>query len=156
MDKKVYVSSNFMITFICPECGASKSKDVSRFIKHETQVKLKYKCTCQHSFSLILERRRAIRKKVRLIGNIHYNSEKYPMTIEDLSKHGVKIKLLKNISLKEEEKIEIDFILDDPKNSKVSRQVRIKTIIPPVEIGCEFISHDHQDNLGKYFLFYYQ
>jgi len=31
--------------------------------------------------------------------------------------------------------------------------VRIKKLLGPAEIGCEFLSFDHSGNLGKYFLF---
>jgi len=144
-----------MANFICPECGKSKQKDVSKFIGHETQVKLKYKCDCQHSFFVILERRRSKRKKVQLNGHIIQGSKKYAITIEDLSKQGVRIKMVGDFHFKEEERIEIEFILDDPISSKISKEVRIKKIISPEDIGCEFISFDHDGNLGKYFLFYY-
>jgi len=155
MTIKVFVTSDLMATFTCPECGKYEQKDISKFIGHETQVKLKYKCACQHSFSVILERRHSKRKRIQLKGYIIRGSKKHAITIEDLSKHGIRIKLLENIPLKEEERIEIEFILDDPNRSKISRNVRIKKIISPADIGCEFISFDHDGNLGKYFLFYY-
>ncbi len=155
MPKKLFVTSNLMAAFICPKCGKSKQKDVSKFIEHETQVKLKYKCNCQHSFSVILERRRSIRKKLQLKGHIIRNSKKHVIKIEDLSRHGVKINILKNISLKKGEEIEIEFILDDPNRSKVSRRVHVRKINSPTDIGCEFISCDHYGSLGKYFLFYF-
>ncbi|MCP3874269.1 MAG: PilZ domain-containing protein [Desulfobacteraceae bacterium] len=155
MTLKVFITSNLMATFTCPECGKSKREDVSKFIGHETQVKLKYKCDCQHSFSAILERRRSKRKRVRLKGHIVLGLKKYAITIDDISKHGVRIKLLEKFPLKEEKRIKIKFILDDPNNSIISKEVRIKNIISPAIIGCEFVSYDHLGNLGKYFLFYY-
>jgi hypothetical protein len=155
MSIKVFITSDLMATFTCPECGKSKRKDISKFIGHETKVKLKYKCDCQHSFSVMLERRRSKRKILRLKGHIILGLKKHAIIIEDLSKHGIKIKLLKNIPLKEENKIEVEFILDDPNKSKILKEVRIKKIISPAVIGCEFISYEHFGNLGKYFLFYY-
>lgn len=71
---KVFVTSNLTARFFCPECGKSKQKDVSKFMGPEAQVKLKYKCDCRHSFSVILERRRSIRKKVNLKGYIIYST----------------------------------------------------------------------------------
>ncbi|MCP4720351.1 MAG: PilZ domain-containing protein [Desulfobacteraceae bacterium] len=155
MTIKVFISSNLMATFTCPECDKSKQKDVSRFIGHETQVKLKYKCDCQNSFSVILERRRSKRKKVQLKGHIIRGSLKHAITIKDLSKQGVRIKMLENLPFKEKDRIEIEFILDDPNRSIISKAVRITKIISPADIGCEFTSFDHDGNLGKYFLFYY-
>jgi len=153
--EKIFIASDLTANFTCPECGKSKEKDVSKFIKHKTQVKLKYRCSCQHSFSAILERRRSKRKKVQLSGSIIKDSTKHDIIIQDISKHGLRIKLKEHIRLKEEERIRIEFVLDDPNSSKISREVRMKKIIPPAGIKCDFISYDHHGNLGKYFLFYY-
>jgi hypothetical protein len=155
MTIKIFINSNLTANFICPECGKSELKDVSKFIGHKTTVKLKYKCKCKHSFSVILERRRSIRKEVNLKGEILYNSGKYAITIEDISKHGLKIKLSEILPFTKEGNINIRFILDDPNKSNIQTEVKIKKIISPVNIGCEFLSFQHHGNLGKYFLFYY-
>ena len=57
MTIKIFVTSNIIAIFPCSKCGKSYQKDVSKYIGHETQVKLKYKCKCQNSFSVLLERR---------------------------------------------------------------------------------------------------
>jgi hypothetical protein len=153
MIPRIFINSNLTATIPCAKCGQSYQKDVSKFIGHETQVRLKYKCKCQNSFSVLLERRRFIRKEVRLSGSIIVNQEKIPITIVDISKHGIRLKLLNNISLKLDDVIEIDFTLDDSNRSKISKNVRIKRFMPPITIGCEFLTEDHSGNLGKYFLF---
>ncbi len=155
MSIKVFVTSNQMATFPCPQCGESQLKDVSKFLGHASQVRLKYKCKCQNSFSVILERRRSIRKEVSLKGYLIEKQQKTPITIVDISKHGVKIKILKKHTLKKGEKIEIELILDDPNRSIVPKAVRINKIIPPMTIGCEFIDFNHYGNLGKYFLYHF-
>jgi len=156
--KKIFVTSNSMATFSCSECGKIEQKDVSKFIKHEAQVKLKYKCSsCKHSFSVILERRLSIRKGVHLLGHIIQNSIRNAIMVKDLSKHGLRIKISqKTIALEKNEIIQVEFILDDPKKSKVSKRIRVIKINSPTDISCEFYNKDHQGNLGKYFLFYFQ
>jgi len=152
---KVFVTSNQMATFSCPQCGESQLKDVSKFFAHESQVRLKYKCKCHNSFSIILERRRSTRKDVNLKGSLIEKQQKSPITIIDISKHGIKIKILKKHTLTMGEKLEIEFILDDPNRSIVSKAVRINKIIPPMTISCEFIDFNHYGNLGKYFLYHF-
>lgn len=155
MTIRTFINSNFMAVFTCPECGKSKQKDVSKLIKHKAQVKLKVKCDCRHSFSVILERRRSKRKNVRLKGRMTVGSRKLAITVVDISKHGLKLLMQGNIPLKERDIIEVEFSLDDPNGSIVLRQVRVKEVIPPNVIKCEFISYEHHGSLGKYFMFYY-
>ena len=144
-----------MVTLSCSECGKTRTKDVSKFIKHEAQVKLRYKCSCRRTSSVILERRRYARKDVCLNGYIIQESGQHAILIEDLSRHGFRIKLLKEIVLEEGEIFEIKFILDDPNRSEVSKKIRVLKINSPTNISCEFLNKDHQGDLGKYFLFYF-
>jgi transcriptional regulator NrdR family protein len=163
LETKVFVTSSLMAMFLCPECGKGERKDVSSFIKHETKVRLKYKCpSCTHPFSVTLERRRSLRKevnlkgntkKVQLNGNLLKRSAKYPIIVQDISKHGLKIKLLKKVALEQDSNIDIEFTLDDIRKSLVLREVQIKKVISPEYIGCEFTSDNHHGNLGKYFAF---
>ena len=158
MVKRIFATSNSMATFSCSECGKTEQEDVSKFIKHEAQVKLKYKCSgCKHSSSVILERRLTIRKDVRLLGHIIQNSIRNAIMVEDLSKHGLRIKILqKTIVLEKNEMLQAEFILDDPKKSKVSKRIKVIKINSPTDISCEFYNKDHQGSFGKYFLFYFQ
>lgn len=153
MPEKVFVSSRLKATLTCPYCGAVEQKDVSRFMAHETEVRLKYTCTCKKSVSIVLERRQSIRKAVNFKGLYIDKTQKYPINVQDISRKGLKIELLKALPLEPGRRIEVEFTLDDPGRSTVRREVRIKNITSPTNIGCEFISTDHQGNLGKYFLF---
>ena len=58
-------------TLTCPNCGKSKQQDVSNFFNPETPVRIKSKCCCQYSFSVRLERRRAIKKVELIPGSIN-------------------------------------------------------------------------------------
>ncbi len=69
----VFVSSNLNVTLTCPNCRKSRRQNVSNFFNPETPVKIKCKCSCQHSFSVKLERRHPIRKVKFVPGNINQN-----------------------------------------------------------------------------------
>lgn len=164
MEQKAFVTSDRMASFSCPQCGRAERKDVSRFIENKTKVRLKYTCSCGHTYVVLLERRRSIRKdvrfegfvkKVNLSGHIIRQSAKYPVSIKDISRHGIRVKMIRELDLSEGEKLEIEFTLDDPARSLVSREFLVKKIITRTEVGCEFLSFDHHGRLGKYFLFYF-
>ena len=152
---RVFVTSTSTATFSCDECGKSYQKDVSRFIGHEAEVKLKYKCKCGHSFSVILERRRSIRKELSLRGCIIQNQKKWQGMVTDLSRHGVKFKALEKADLEVKRTAEVRFTLDTQKRSEISRLVKIKKKFSPMVFGCEFLDEEHFDDLGKYFLFHF-
>jgi len=155
MVAKIFANSDFIATIPCPSCGKAYQKDVSKFMGHRTQVRLKYTCKCKHSFSVQLERRRSIRKDVHLKGRLIDENKKIPLTITDISKYGLKINFSNHIVYELGSIIHVEFVLDDPNDSHVSTQVKIKRFISPLCAGCEFLSNDHYDNLGKYFLFHF-
>lgn len=114
--------------------------------------------------SEILERRCSIRKEKFFHGHIiesylqGYVTQKLiksKIIVKDLSMHGVRIKILENIPLKEGKNIEIEFKIDDQKKSKIIREVRIKRLTSLGDMGCEFLSTDHYGFLEKYFVSYF-
>jgi len=160
MITKVFVTSDLTATISCPNCGKSKTQDVSKFIKDDAQVNLKCNCKCNHAFPLILDRRRSIRKDklfdgkiigLNIKGYILRESSKSKIMVKNLSMHGIRITTQEKIPLEEGEKIEIEFQLDDPKKSKILREIIVKRILSPVDIVCEFSSNDHYGYLYKYF-----
>ncbi len=155
MVKKIFVNNDLHAAIPCSECGKSYRKDVSKFIGHKKEVKLRYTCKCGYQFPVLLERRRFVRKERRFRGYLLEGTNKAHIIILDLSKYGVKISLLQKHYFKEDDTLTIEFNLDDPGHSKVTTQVRVKRIISSTAIGCEFIGEDHYDALGKYFLFHF-
>ena len=151
----VYVTSELKATITCESCGKSYTKDVSKFIRHKARVRLKYKCTCGHISSVMLERRRIIRKEVRLKGVLIQNGKQYPGVITDLSRNGIKFKTLEKAFIEEDNTAEVKFTLDNPNRSEVRRQIRIRKVFSEYSFGCEFEDTEHFDDLGKYFLFYF-
>lgn len=151
----VFVTPEQTATFACESCGNSNTKDVSKFVRHKARVRLKYKCKCGHIFSVILERRRVIRKEVRLKGVLTQNRKQYPGVITDLSPNGIRFETLGKALIKEDNRAEVKFTLDNPNRSEVRRHIRIRNAFSEYSFGCEFEDTEHFDDLGKYFLFYF-
>ena len=159
MIKKYFVKNNKIIQIDCEKCGHTRNKDVSKYLalSLEQEIKFKYNCPCGNSFSLIIERRRYIRKSVNFIGSITFKKKKYGVLILDIlvidiSRYGLKIKLAEKLDIKENEKIEITFRLDDKPKSQITKEAIVKNINFPI-VGIEFLSHDHYDKFGSYILF---
>ncbi len=155
MVTKIFANSEVVAAIPCPSCGKTYKKDVSKFMGHRTEVRLKYTCKCRHSFPVQLERRRSIRKDVSLKGHLISEDTKIPLTITDISKYGLQLNFSRQVQYELDNTIQIAFTLNDPNCSPVSTWVKIKRFISPICAGCEFLSHDHYDNLGKYFLFHF-
>ena len=152
---KAFVTQELTATFACDSCGESQIKDVSKFIKHNARVQLKYKCKCGHSSSVMLERRLVFRKEVRFKGELRYNRKKYPGVVTDLSHKGVRFKTLDKATFKVDNRVEVVFLLDNSNRSEIHRRVRIRKIFSEYSFGCEFEDTEHLDDLGKYFLFHF-
>ena len=118
----------------------------------DKEVKLKYRCLCKHSFSVILERRKYFRKEVKLAGSIIHKKTKAPFTVTDLSRYGLKITMFRKIDLEIGDRLHIEFTLDDKNRSVVFKDVVVKNIHNK-EAGVEFLSHEHYDKFGAYLLF---
>jgi predicted RNA-binding Zn-ribbon protein involved in translation (DUF1610 family) len=155
MAQKVFITRSGKANFACPECGKIKQLDVSRYNTVDKEVKLKYTCTCKHIFSVILERRKHIRKKVDLPGVLILGNKKYPIQVIDISRVGLKIRTKGILDLRLEDKAVLEFALDDPGRSKVSKEIVIKKI-NQTNIGVEFLSQDHYDKFGAYILFHFK
>lgn len=152
---KVFVNQELTATFACESCGESYTKDVSKFVKHKTQVRLKNKCKCGHVFSVMLERRQVFRKPVRFNGVLIQNQKQYPGVITDLSRNGIRFNTLDEAFFKEDSMAEAVFTLDKPNRSEIRRHVRIRKAFSEYSFGCEFEDTEHLDDLGKYFLFHF-
>ena len=154
MTQKIFMTKNMEAVFSCPECGNEKKMDVAKFTHVDKEVKLKVTCKCSHVFPVILERRKHVRREVNLPGNLIKGGEKYLIQVIDISRLGLKICMEEIMNLKLDDKVFIDFILDDAGKSRVSKEVIVKKIDKKY-IGVIFLSDDHYDKFGAYLLFHF-
>lgn len=152
---KVFVNKELKATIACESCGQTYTKDVSKFIEHKAQVRLKYTCKCGHSSSVILERRQVFRKEVRFKGILIQNKKQHPGHVTDLSRNGIRFETREKAFLKVDNTAEVVFSLDNPTHSEIHRLIRIRKAFSGYKFGCEFVETEHLDDLGKYFLFHF-
>ncbi|MCP4117991.1 MAG: PilZ domain-containing protein [Desulfobacteraceae bacterium] len=152
MVQRVFASKNQMATFTCPQCGQIRQMDVSAYMNIKKRVRLKYRCLCKHSFSVILERRKYFRKEVKLVGSVIQKKIKFPFMISNISRYGLKMTMLHKTDLKIGDQLRIGFTLDDKNRSEVFKNVIVKDL-QHKDVGVEFLSKEHYDKFGTYILF---
>ena len=158
MAEKVFVTEDDMAVFECPQCKKAKRVDVSRFKDTPQAAKIRVKCSCGHIYKVILERRKSFRKDVNFPGTYtyvlpDYREDKGGITVKDLSRSGVKIKLNVKKELKIGDILLVEFQLDDNQRSRIKKDAVIKKIFDS-DIGLEFKSIDSSDPSDKAIGFY--
>lgn len=134
MINTVYISSKNSATFTCPKCETTKTADVTRYAQLEQKVKVKSTCgSCGHSWTSVLEKRRVYRKGVSLPGTFtrlvdNKSVYKGSMEVTDISAGGIKIKLSEPIDLDMNDKLHVEFNLDDARNTLISKDVLVRNI----------------------------
>jgi hypothetical protein len=175
--KKIYISSENTATLVCPQCEKAKVIDATRYLKREGPIKVKFTFKCRHCYcgtehalecdgtdckkghtlAVLLERRRYFRKNVNLKGIIKNESGvETPMIVIDLSKKGLLLKLIHPETYEQGETFTVLFELDDPQRSEIKKDVIVRKIIPPNQLGVEFTSADnfisHSDKAIGFYL----
>jgi PilZ domain len=151
-DIKVYVHPDNTATVICPACNTAKKASVApyRLKKHS----LKIRCLCNTSFKVRLDFRQHYRKQTSLPGN--YLIIDPPgtgggvMHICNISRSGIGFTVSGRHKLQENQTVQLEFRLDDKKQTKLAKQVYIRSVDNNY-VGCHFID---QDLIGKALGFY--
>jgi hypothetical protein len=149
---KLYPSPEGIVTIICPTCNLSRRVD-RKFIKRASEG-FSVRCRCGEIFKARVEFRKNYRKEVKL-GGIYQNlrsGRQGQMAVEDLSLTGVGFRTLGHHDLMVGDSVEVKFILDDKKKSKISLVVEVKRI-QDQRVGAE-IKQEARGNrdLGFYLM----
>lgn len=145
MTHKAYIGDDGTATFTCPQCNKSKTADVSRYKDIGRSVKVKFRCPCGFTGSMLLERRKYFRKPVSfkgvysVIGN--GGAKKDLMMVLDLSVSGIKCRVgkkpLNGVSVGA--KLLVEFNLDDRRETLVRKGAEIRSIRGG-DMGLQFCS----------------
>lgn len=157
MTEKVFVPENNIATFVCPECNASKARDVTKYKNILKAVRLKIKCGCGHSYSAVLERRQTYRKKTSLRGKYKVHPREgllwEGMTVVDVSRGGLNMSVKQMPHVKVGDVIVVEFHLDDKKHSLIKKEIIVRRLAEGYIHG-EFSSIDPSDPSDKALGFY--
>ena len=129
---RTFMTEKNTAAFTCPKCNKVRIMDVSQFKDiNKASIKVKCKCTCGHKYSVILERRKEIRKEVNFPGTYYAYERgmevKGRITIRDLSRSGLRFKMDLPRQFKVGETIMLEFTLNDRDQSVIKRQVIVRS-----------------------------
>ncbi|MFP4039779.1 MAG: PilZ domain-containing protein [Desulfosudaceae bacterium] len=154
---RTYMTKDDKAAFTCPKCNKSRLMDVSRFKSvNKASIKVKVKCPCGHQYSIILERRKEIRKEVAFIGTYTAIEKGVDVvgriTVKDLSRSGLRFKTHLPRQFEVDEELLLEFELDDREQSQVQRKVIVRSQHGD-SVGVSFVTSNHYDKLGAYLLY---
>jgi hypothetical protein len=156
--QKIFIAEQDTALFQCPKCNISKEANVSKFKKMETSVTLKVKCPCGYTYPVTLERRKYYRKETKFPGKFNFSplsgaDQSGRMTVMDISKGGLKLKVASLPRFKKEDIIEVEFSLDNKNKTLIKKQVTVRNIRGDI-VNVEFCSFDTNDSGDKAIGFY--
>jgi hypothetical protein len=173
--KKLYLEDNNVVTVSCPQCKKTREIDATPFLKKEGLVKLTFRFKCNscdfghsrdcsgckegdcsngHTNIFTLERRKFYRKKVNLSGSIIGEDDKrFSIRVLDLSRTGLRMKVLTPNTFHVDQNVQVEFFLDDAKETQILKQIVIRKTDNKVVDG-EFLATDRYDHNDKVIGFY--
>ena len=150
---KTYVRSDNSAVLICPHCGRQKAIQMASF--RSRKHKLKVKCGCNKIFTVNLEFRKRVRKKIHLRGTYINHLQKDSsgdLFIQNISVGGLEFTSSNVQKFKVGDELTIKFNLDDEQQSEISKDVIVREIRQR-SVGCEFEASGESafdESLGYY------
>ena len=134
--QKAFITSKGVAKFACPKCQKFKIVDVTNYTHLDRQIMVNAKCPCGNEFRTLLEKRAQYRKKTNLLGIFRHRVEGKElsyglMTVCDLSKNGAKLKINDEYQFSIDDRLQIEFHLNDNIRSLIKKKVIIRNISFP-------------------------
>ena len=149
---KLFVRLDNTILLTCPHCGIRKVVKAELFKgrKH----KLKVKCICEKVFTVNLDFRYKVRKKVKLKGtyiNHSQENKRGNLIIEDISMGGLAFTHLDATVFNVGDELSLKFTLDDENETVIVKKAVVLNI-HQISTGCEFVNSEEfsDSSLNKF------
>ncbi len=155
MEHKIIIDSLDTATVTCPRCQRKKTLLLTQYRIDKPVTRIRYRCSCKETFCAVLERRGRGAREMRLAGTCTSRGEKKwsgRMTVKRLNARGVTLMLSTRQKVMTGNRLDLEFVLDDAKQSIVKKQVVVTAMDGPY-VSAVFLSQEHFDNLGPYLFF---
>ncbi len=155
MEQVIFIDSLDTARFGCPECSREKIMQLSEYNLRRRQTRVRCKCRCGHTYGVILEKTFESIQQTQLTGTYESKEKtecRGKMIIKKLNSKGIMLKTNMEPNILPGLKLLCEFVLDDPKQSIVKKEVVVKAKKGKY-LSAEFLSKDHSDNLGPYLFF---
>ncbi len=157
MDQTVFITKNNTATFRCPQCGQTKTADVSKYASTDKKISVNCTCACGHHFRCRLEKRKQYRKGADLPGRFTLLGKNGPedtglAKVVDLSTTGLKLKMTVPRTFPIGTKLLVEFHLDDRKRTPMEKRVIVRNV-SGLYVGASFHPNEPDDPaLGFYLM----
>lgn len=157
MDQTVFITKNNTATFRCPQCGQTKTADVSKYASIDKKISVNCTCACGHHFRCRLEKRKQYRKGADLPGRFTLLGKNGPedtglAKVVDLSTTGLKLKMTVPRTFPIGAKLLVEFHLDDRKRTPMEKRVIVRNV-SGLYVGASFHPNEPDDPaLGFYLM----
>lgn len=158
METRVKISALDTVSLVCPECKRRKILQISEYKLSKRLTRVKSTCTCGKQFVSVIENQVRQNKDIRLAGFFTINGKDGKplktgdMVIKRLTPGGLTIRLVQDTRIPVGVPLEVEFVLDDAKQSIVTKKVRV-IAKKGHYLTALFNSKKHLDNLGPYLYF---
>ena len=137
---KAFVRPDHTAIVSCPYCNSRKEIPVEKFKGNKCCLKIK--CSCKEVYTLNLEFRKKIRKKVSLSGkftNHSQNNNRGDIIIKNLSLGGLEFSTMEIDRFRNGDELTISFKLDNEEKSTIKKEVTVCSVRKQSNaVGCEF------------------
>lgn len=164
--EKIFVDKQGLALFRCPHCGFTRQFDASAY--RDKDSRLKIKCRCGETVSVLIEFREFFRKQVELYGQATVLSTgsgaaslrpvnvTFPMKVMDLSLNGMRFLIMRELaqnptSLEVNDVVRASFRLDNRSRDLVERKAVVCNANDPT-YGVRFIRSEYDKDLGFYLM----
>ncbi|MCP3942806.1 MAG: hypothetical protein GY710_15155 [Desulfobacteraceae bacterium] len=155
MEQKIIITTLDTARLICPECQRTTILQLSEYKLIKRHTRVKYKCSCGHTYIAILEQKAGHRQDTKLAGTFSTRGDircSGKMIIKRLNNKGITLKTNLEQKILPGLNLMLEFVLDDVKQSIVKKQVRVLAKNGRY-LTAAFTSTEHYDNLGPYLFF---
>jgi hypothetical protein len=156
-ENRAFLHDDRTAVFRCPKCNKTKTVDVSQYSDMDRFIRFTARCSCGHSFKVVLERRKHFRKKVKLPGKcaMKNGSHERSVVVKDLSRQGLGFRVWERAPFKPGDLLTIEFKLDNDKQTVIRKDIVVQ-LVSGETVGAEFHSTDpynvYDKELGFYLL----
>ncbi len=154
-ENRAFLENDRTAVIKCPKCSLIKSVDVSQYSNLDRFIRFTARCSCGHTFKVVLERRKFFRKKVKLPGKcvLKGGSREVSIIVKDLSRQGLGFEVMGRLPFKVGDLLMVEFSLDNGSRTLIRKEVKVQ-LISGETVGAEFHSVDPQNVYDKELGFY--
>ena len=144
MNVRAYLNDKNIAFFKCPACSKNYQRNLSKVANIGHGSKVRCRCACEHTFVIVLERRRHERKKTDITGGYLQERHQYRgiFTIKNISRSGAGIELQTQREVHEGDNLLLKFNLDNEEKTYIAKEAIIRKKDGQY-IGVEFLAQTY-------------